>query len=184
MSGIALQVTLEQMNQAKRLMASTTLESVRLVHVRAANMAVAGCPVKSVAEQQMPTMAVSLIPSTNRFSVLFGHAIRGQRGPEENTEVQVDASFELVYSFPKELDPPPTKDELQAFAEINAVMNCWPYWRELVQTTVGRMNLPPLVVPLIRWVPPKPVAPKNTDVQAKGAIAETKKINAPVKVKA
>jgi hypothetical protein len=163
LSGIALRVTPEQVNQAKRLMASTSLESVRLIHVRAANMNIPGCPVKNIEEKPLPTATVSMIPGTNRFSVVFGHAIRGQRGPEGTTEVQVDASFELVYSFPADLDPILSIEELQAFADTNAVMNCWPYWRELVQGVVAKMNLPPLLVPLIRWVPPKskPEEPKK-----------------------
>lgn len=158
MTSLALQVTAEQVNQAKRLMTSATLESVRMIHVRAAHR-IPGCPVKDIEEKPMPTLNASLLDG-NRFRVVFVHGFHGQRGPEGATEVQVDASFELVYSFPKEMLPAPGKHELQAFAETNAVMNCWPYWRELVQGMVAKMNLPPLLVPLVRWVqlPPKETA--------------------------
>jgi hypothetical protein len=185
LSGIALQVTPEQMNQAKRLMASTSLESVRLIHVRA-GIKIPECPVKDVDEKPMPTAVANLIPGTNRFQVIFGHAMHSQRGPEATTEVQVDASFELVYSFPQDMDPPPSPDELQAFADTNAIMNCWPYWRELVQTTVAKMNLPPLLVPLVRWVSPKPkpAESKQTDAQPTKVVAEPKAVGAPTKANA
>lgn len=172
MSSLVLQVTPEQASQAKRLMASAVLESIRLIHVRAAHM-VPGCPVKDVAENPMPTATADLLPGINRFRVVFGHAIRVNRGPEGATEVQVDASFELVYSFPKEMEPAPGAEELKAFADTNAVMNCWPYWRELVQSNVSKMNLPPLVVPLLRWAAqppkqaPKPAEPTNVSAVKK-----------------
>jgi hypothetical protein len=163
-NGVALQVTPEQINQAKRLMTIASLETIRLIHVRAAHMTAPGCPVKTVAEKEMPTATANLIDGTNSFRVLFGHAIHGRRGTE-GPEVQIDATFEVVYSFPPETTPVPAADEMQAFAETNALMNCWPYWRELVQTMVAKMGLPPLVVPLLRWVPPPP-KPEQKPVDA------------------
>jgi hypothetical protein len=154
-NGVALHVTTEQINQAKRLMTIASLETIRLIHVRAAHMTAPGCPVKTVAEKEMPTANASLMEGTNRFRVLFGHAIHGRRGTE-GPEVQIDATFEIVYSFPQETNPAPAVEEMQAFAETNALMNCWPYWRELVQAMVSKMGLPPLVVPLLRWVMPTP----------------------------
>lgn len=155
MNSVALQVTPEQIQQAKRLMTIAALETIRLIHVRAAHMTAPGCPVRTVAEKEMPTASANLIAGTNRFRVLFGHAIHGRRG-SEGPEVQIDATFEIIYSFPQDASPPPAVEEMQAFSETNALMNCWPYWRELVQTMVAKMGLPPLVVPLLRWVPPTP----------------------------
>ena len=153
MSSLALQLTLEQANNARRLMLLSNFESIRLVHVRAAHMTVEGCPVKSVEERMLPTATANALPGTNRFRVLIGHTIHGRRGAEGNLpEVQLDASFEFIYSLPPDTNP--TQQELQAFAETNAIMNCWPYWRELIQNTVARMNLPPLLVPLLRLAPP------------------------------
>lgn len=156
MNAVALQVTPEQFNQARRLMALASLESIRLVHVRAGHVTSPGCPVKPIAEKILPTAVAGLIDGTNRFNVLFGHVIHGKRGPEGATEIQIDATFELVYSFPQDADPVPSQEEMQAFADTNALMNCWPYWRDLVNMMVSRMNLPPLLIPLLRWVPPPP----------------------------
>ena len=157
MNGLALRPTREQFEHAHRLMGIASLDSVRLIHVRAADMTADGCPVKNAEEKPMPTATATLIPNTNCFRVVFGHVVHAKRETTGGgTEIQVDASFELRYSYPPDTQPVPTSDELQAFANTNALMNCWPYWRELVQSTVTRMNLPPITVPLLRYVPPPP----------------------------
>jgi hypothetical protein len=51
----------------------------------------------------------------------------------------------------------PTPEEISAFTESNAIFNCWPYFRELVQSTLSRMNYPPLSIPFLRLAP-KPLA--------------------------
>jgi hypothetical protein len=165
-NGLALRATSEQLQRAQRLMGIAAVESVRLIHVRAANMTAEGCPVKSAEEKSMPTATVALIPDTNRFRVVFGHVVHGQR-ETKGTEVQVDATFELVYSYPPDTQPVPTPEELQAFADTNSLMNCWPYWRELVQSMVARMNLPPITVPLLRFVPP-PAVKKTEEASTPG----------------
>ena len=52
-------------------------------------------------------------------------------------------------------------EELDAFGQVNAVFNAWPYWRELVQSSLARMSMPLLAVPVFRL-------PRNrTDAGAK-----------------
>jgi len=58
------------------------------------------------------------------------------------------ATYELTYLIPKET--PVSQQDLNDFARPNAMFNVWPYWREYVQNTITRMNLPPLVLPLFR----------------------------------
>ena len=41
----------------------------------------------------------------------------------------------------------------EAFAQVNAVFNAWPYWRELVQASLARMSMPALTVPVFRVAP-------------------------------
>ncbi len=64
------------------------------------------------------------------------------------TVVSIMATYELIYLIPKDMQV--TQDELNDFARLNTMFNVWPYWREFVQSTVTRMNLPPLVLPLFR----------------------------------
>lgn len=72
--------------------------------------------------------------------------------PEREPAVSVRAAFELRYSLPKDLKVSPA--QLNAFARINGIFNAWPYWREFVQSTVARMNLPPITLPVFRFEAP------------------------------
>jgi hypothetical protein len=58
------------------------------------------------------------------------------------------ADFELEYTIP--LGKNFSQADVEAFADVNAVMNAWPYWRQLVQTTIAAMALPPIPVPVFR----------------------------------
>ncbi len=67
--------------------------------------------------------------------------------------MDLSAVLELSYRLSKEVALTPK--QLKAFANINALYNAWPYWRELVQTTTARMGLPRLVVPVFRIARPQ-----------------------------
>lgn len=60
--------------------------------------------------------------------------------------LEITAVFALVYALSK----PISDDDARAFAQLNAIFNAWPYWRELVQSIATRMGLPPPVVPLMK----------------------------------
>src|SRR5689334_99359 len=60
----------------------------------------------------------------------------------------IRAIFSLAYEV-KNLDSLADED-LQAFAETSGVANAWPFWRELVYSTMSRMGLPPLTLPTLR----------------------------------
>jgi len=64
-----------------------------------------------------------------------------------------------LYSFNQKADF--KKDDLDMFANVNGVFNCWPYWREFVQNITTRMGLPSLIVPLLK-IPKKPSPSKKT----------------------
>lgn len=85
-----------------------------------------------------------------RILVRCGLEIRA-RDDEETPQAEVQGSFELVYRLPNDVTF--SDEELQGFADFNAVFNAWPYWRELVQTSLARMSLPPLIVPVFRVTP-------------------------------
>ncbi|HTW92419.1 MAG TPA: hypothetical protein VMH22_12020 [bacterium] len=60
--------------------------------------------------------------------------------------LRISCTFEVVYRVAK----PMTKDYFQIFCTNNLPLNTWPYFREYVQSTVVRMGLPPLVLPVVR----------------------------------
>jgi hypothetical protein len=65
--------------------------------------------------------------------------------------VSIECRFAAQYGMLG--DYRPSDDEIEAFRAGNAVFNCWPYFREFVQNTVVRMNLPPPAIPFLRLVP-------------------------------
>ena len=67
---------------------------------------------------------------------------------DEKLQAEIRGAFELSYEIPDEESF--SSEELEAFGEVNAVFNAWPYWRELVQASLARMLLPPLTLPVFR----------------------------------
>jgi hypothetical protein len=45
----------------------------------------------------------------------------------------------------------PSEEQMAAFKEGPAIYNCWPYFRECVQTMVNKMSYPPLTLPFL-WI--------------------------------
>lgn len=62
----------------------------------------------------------------------------------------VECQFEAQYCLVEGFDP--TESQIEAFQSANAVFNCWPFFREYVQSTATRMNFPPPPVPFLRIV--------------------------------
>ncbi len=66
---------------------------------------------------------------------------------EDDPELRIEAEFRVDYRH--DTSVPLVESILNAFSRLNGVYNSWPYWREFVQSTVGRMALPPLVLPVL-----------------------------------
>jgi hypothetical protein len=90
-------------------------------------------------------------------SVLIGRILRVRAdfdfhsfdGSEEGIQVfDLGCTFELDYQLPENCEP--TEEQLDAFKKGNAVYNCWPYVRELVQNITARMGFQPPPLPLLR----------------------------------
>jgi len=59
----------------------------------------------------------------------------------------IEATFVLIYNLLEPIDT--TETDIQTFGQMNGLLNIWPYWRELVQSSTSRMGLPPIRVPLL-----------------------------------
>jgi len=66
---------------------------------------------------------------------------------KEKPAVKIDAEFAVLYSNPKNISIDPEFYEIFPHASLKYIV--WPYFREIVQNTVSRMNLPPLTLPAI-----------------------------------
>lgn len=72
-------------------------------------------------------------------------------GLREKLLFHVDCVFELLFDLDPEFSP--SKEQLAAFQRGNAVFLCWPYMREFVQNSTGRLGLVVPPVPLLRIAP-------------------------------
>lgn len=60
--------------------------------------------------------------------------------------LDVEATFLLVYG----LDDILAEKDLEAFTQVNALFNVYPYWRELLSNLAHRMNVQVPTAPLLR----------------------------------
>ena len=82
-----------------------------------------------------------------RIETIFAMEIHSA-SDEEKLQAEIRGTFELSYKVPD--DESFSSEELDAFGQVNAVFNAWPYWRELVQASLARMSMPLLAVPVFR----------------------------------
>lgn len=68
--------------------------------------------------------------------------------PESKTPLSVEAAFKVVYSVEsfEGLDD----RRIKAFSHLNGIYNSWPYWREYLDSTLGRMSLPTVTMPVFQ----------------------------------
>ncbi len=152
--------TTEQIQAAKRLLMSSEIDSIRLVEASAVLYPLGEektakrvrKPAKISVFVPAPSARGDLLPG-NRMRVLVKNMVRCGRGPAKDspTILRIECTFQLVYSLPESVKP--NANEIRAFCNTNALLNSWPYWREFVQNTIARMNLPPLTLPLFRLAP-------------------------------
>lgn len=95
-----------------------------------------------------------------RFHIQFMFTyLRGENSsPEDiandNIAASVSARISVEYSAPGDR---PDMKFLEAWGGSNALLHAWPYWREYCQSSFSRMNLPTVLLPLLRVEPhPKP----------------------------
>ena len=85
----------------------------------------------------------------NHFLVLVSFkAIIREKDAGKPPLVDARAGFEIRYRLPADFQV--TKKQLNDFAKINGVFNAWPYFREFLQSSFQRMELPTPMLPLFR----------------------------------
>jgi preprotein translocase subunit SecB len=137
-------------------MASAQIRNIRLLRAQAHH--VPGLESGSTLRVDMNAVPQANLESRTELRVLIKYSAQARRSSKSVAEITLSATFELMYHLPDSAEP--SRTGIAAFAHTNAMLNSFPYWREYVQSTVARMGLPPLVLPLFRIVPPpdKPVA--------------------------
>lgn len=147
----ALTPSAEQIESARKLMSGAQIRSIRLTRGHIAHMP-SRPPQGEALQVDMTAKPDAHLTPQGELRVVVEFAAAARRRPGSHCEIQVGATFELLYHIPGEFRP--KKAELEGFAHTNAMLNSFPYWREYVQSSVARMNLPPLLLPLFRITPP------------------------------
>lgn len=63
----------------------------------------------------------------------------------KNYAIKIVVVYKLRYTYKKSLP----KEFIEIFKQRNVPINSWPYFREFVQNTMQRMNIPPITLPFI-----------------------------------
>ncbi len=119
----------------------------------------------------------------NRLEAMItieGRDIRNATGEGAGgTGLRVKATFLLTYQVMVE---PPPKDVREAFftafAQVNGLMNIWPYYREFAHEAARRLGVPNVIVPLLRVEPkPEPKAPRGPVKERNPKALSTKRVS-------
>lgn len=69
---------------------------------------------------------------------------------DEAVYVEIAAEFSVQYVIKKGMTEEQLQGALKEFARYNVGYHVWPYWREYVQSTCGRIGIPPIPIPMYR----------------------------------
>jgi preprotein translocase subunit SecB len=145
-----------------KVIASAKISGVRLVGLETSTS------VGTVGDVEEPVLSVehgaTIVEGPGKsghFAVNTNLKCRIVSGKKQEVYFSLDAVFEVLYRIPADLEY--TEEEMKDFVELNAVFNAWPYFREIVQSILSRMNLPTITLPLFRYgkVPTKEIVPKT-----------------------
>jgi preprotein translocase subunit SecB len=144
---------------ARQVIAFAELSSVRVVRCK-----VAATPGNMDANEKVSlsvrTRSSARRANAGRMLCVLKFDLNATIEGSDIDRVEISVDFEAAYTLPEEKRF--SIKQLNAFASTNALLNVWPYWRELVQSFTTRAGLPALTLPLFRVQLAKPplVPPK------------------------
>ncbi len=83
------------------------------------------------------------------FEAVQVFALKGSVKPKARLLVSVKCELVVVYRTDVEMTP----ELFDAFKDSTLILNTWPYLREFVHNCTVRAGLPPLVLPLAKFLP-------------------------------
>jgi hypothetical protein len=85
------------------------------------------------------------VSSANLLHARHSFELIATTGSKKDFALKISCTFALTYSSKQAL----SEEFIKIFTARNVPVNSWPYFRELVQSMTQRMNIPPLVLPLL-----------------------------------
>jgi hypothetical protein len=95
-------------------------------------------------------VSVQVTENLARFKTEFAFTAVDSSSPAASA-MKISCEFEANYALDEGYKPSP--GEVEAFQTGNAVVNCWPFFREFIQSTVVRMDLPAPPIPFLLLAP-------------------------------
>ena len=80
----------------------------------------------------------------NFFYSVGVRLVEESENEDEQPLLQITATYNTVYKSEEKLEP----GSLKAFSKENVGYHVWPYWREFVQSSCSRLNVPLIPMPL------------------------------------
>lgn len=90
-----------------------------------------------------------VIEKENGFNILTKISC-GARLVDEESEGIIYAELEADFVIQYIIEILPEKTDLDEYLNYHAPFQVWPYWREYLQNTLHRSNLPNVVLPLLK----------------------------------
>ena len=82
----------------------------------------------------------------DELTVFCKYTFKAKGAEKEKPLVDIMVRFQLVYDLKGKADI--TQDFFEIYEEMSLGFIVWPYFREFIQNTLARMNLPPLTLPM------------------------------------
>ena len=81
--------------------------------------------------------------------------------PDNDVLIEITAQFCAQYSLKDGIDEISLKHALEEFGRHNVGYHVWPYWREYVQSSCGRLGIPPIPIPMYQLPQPSSAGDKT-----------------------
>lgn len=105
-------------------------------------------PFPTTAPAETPEFAMGAAWELDEDAGLLGCVLTFGADFEDAGPYSLIARYRATYSVGPSEDL--SDDDIEQFAQWNAVFNVWPYWREFVGTILDRADLPRIAVPIMR----------------------------------
>lgn len=97
--------------------------------------------IKTKASARLETLSGNVLKVIQKYNF-----VAKSKEQEETTYLRISCEFAILYSSTVK----PTSKEFDVFKNSTLRLNTWPYFREFVHNTIARMNLPPMIAPLLK----------------------------------
>jgi hypothetical protein len=112
---------------------------------------ISGDPIEGSTEEPRKWIAIDVEVGARFLLRDPADLVRQHGSTEEIAErivgCQVEAIFSTVYACDPSNVPPP--EAINEFARVNALYHVWPFWREFLHSTCGRLSIAAVTLPMM-----------------------------------